>query len=124
MIVNSMPARLNHELITAAIDGFEEQKKRIDAQIAELRQMLSGASTGDSADSSRPITKERRMSAAARARIAAAQRKRWAAKRAAESGEQTPTLVRKKRRLSAAGRKAIIEATKRRWAAVRAARKR
>jgi hypothetical protein len=85
IVVNSMPARLNHELIAAAIDGFEEQKRRINAQIAELRRMLSGGSSGDGADSSGSITKRRRMSAASRARIAAAQRKRWAAKRARAS---------------------------------------
>jgi hypothetical protein len=119
-----MPPRLNHELITAAIDGFEEQKKRINAQIAELRQMLSGTPTSDGAESFPSTTNRRRMSAAARARIAAAQRKRWAAKRATPSASETAsTPVRKKRRLSAAGRKAIIEATKRRWAAVRAAAK-
>jgi hypothetical protein len=121
------PPKLNPGLITAAIDGFEEQKKRIDAQIAELRQMLSGAPTSDGADSSHPTAKRRRMSAAARARTAAAQRKRWAAKRTTESGgsgSETTSAPRKKRKLSASGRKAIIEATRTRWAAVRAARKR
>jgi|SRR5215469_2484228 len=117
-----MPSKLNPELIAAAVDGFEEQKKRIDAQIAELRQMLSGGSGRDGPESS-PAAKPRRMSAGARARIAAAQRKRWAAKRAGAGPESTSAPIRKKRKLSAAGRKAIIEATKRRWAAVRAARK-
>jgi cell division septum initiation protein DivIVA len=119
-----MHPKLDREVITAAIDGFEEQKKRINAQIAELRQMLTGGASS-SADLSRATTKRRRMLATARARIAAAQRKRWAAQRTAgpESGT-TSAPVRKKRKLSAAGRKAIIEATKRRWAAVRAARKR
>jgi hypothetical protein len=119
-----MPPKLNHELITAAIDGFEEQKKRIDARITELRQMLSGGPISDDADLSRPTTGRRRMSAAARARIAAAQRKRWAAQRKGGAGsESTLAPVLKKRKLSAAGRKAIVEATKRRWAAVRAGRK-
>jgi hypothetical protein len=125
MIVNSMPTKLNRELIAAAIDGFEEQKRRINAQITELRQMLSGGSVSDGATPPEATTKRRRMSAAARARIAAAQRKRWAAKRAGGAGsKRTSAPVRKKRTMSAAGRKAIIEATNRRWAAVRAARKR
>jgi hypothetical protein len=120
-----MHPRLDREIITAAIDGFEEQKKRINAQIAELRQLLTGGASSDGADLSRATTKRRRMSATARARIAAAQRKRWAAQRTAGSESGTSSApVRKKRKLSAAGRKAIIEATKRRWAAVRAARKR
>ena len=119
-----MPTRLAPELIDAAIDGFQAQKKRIDAQIAELRLMLSGSSGEDGAAPPRPMSKQRTRSAAVRARMAAAQRKRWAAKRTAGSGTETATAPpRKKRKLSAAGRKAIIEATKRRWAAVRAAGK-
>jgi hypothetical protein len=116
-----MPTKLKTEIVTAAIAGFEQQKKRIDAQIAELRQMLSPGA----ADGAAPApNRRRRMSAAARARIATAQRKRWAA-----AGKQAGTAplaapARKKRKLSAAGRKAIIEATKRRWAALRHAQAR
>jgi hypothetical protein len=36
-----MPTKLNTEIVAAAIGDFEEQKKRIDAQIAELRNMLN-----------------------------------------------------------------------------------
>jgi peptidoglycan hydrolase CwlO-like protein len=72
-----MPTRLKTEIIAAAIAGFEEQKKRLNAQIDELRRMLNPTAT----DGSAPTPKKRRMSAAARARIAAAQRKRWAAAR-------------------------------------------
>jgi NADH-quinone oxidoreductase B subunit len=107
--------------LNAAIAGFEEQKKRLNAQIAELRQLLNPASTNGGAPD--PTPAKRKMSAAARRRIAAAQRKRWAAFKgsAVKAG---PTLVRKKRRLSAAGRRAISEATKKRWAAARAGAKR
>jgi len=42
-----MPTKLTPEIISAAILGFEEQKRHIDANIAELRAMLSG----DSAES-------------------------------------------------------------------------
>ena len=34
--------KLTPEIITAAIEGFEQQKRRIDTQIAELRAMLPG----------------------------------------------------------------------------------
>ena len=37
--------RLTPEIIHAAIDGFEAQKLRIDAQIADLRAMLPGGTT-------------------------------------------------------------------------------
>ena len=35
--------KLTNEIIDAAILGFEEQKRRIDAQIAELQGMRSGS---------------------------------------------------------------------------------
>jgi hypothetical protein len=112
-----MPTKLNTEIVAAAIAGFEQQKKRLDAQIAELRQMLNPSAT----DGSAPTPVGRRMSAAARGRIAAAQRKRLAEARKQAGATSAPTAARKKRRLSAAGQKAIIEATKRRWAAFRKA---
>ena len=113
-----MPTKLKTEIIAAAIAGFEEQKKRLNAQIDELRQMLNPSTT----DGSAPTPVRRRMSAAARARIAAAQRKRWAEARKQPAEGSPAASGRKKRKLSAAGRKAIIEATKRRWAAFRKAR--
>ena len=57
------------------------------------------------------------MSAAARARISEAQRKRWAESKKAQAA---PEAVKPKRKLSAAGRKAIAAAAKNRWAAKRA----
>ena len=65
------------------------------------------------------------MSAEARRRIAAAQRKRWQEfhKRTAAQTPKATEAPRPKRRLSAAGRRAIVEATKKRWAAVRAAKR-
>ncbi len=35
--------KLTHEILIAAIEGFDAQKTRIDAKIAELRQMLNAA---------------------------------------------------------------------------------
>ena len=39
-----MPAKLNNVILAAAIEGFEAQKKRIDAQIAEVWQLMTGGS--------------------------------------------------------------------------------
>ena len=113
--------QLTNEIINAAIFGFEEQKRRLDAQIAELRAMLSPGSNG-STGSTRPpepaVRKKRGMSAAGRKAIAEAQRKRWAA---AKGQSIEPVAVRKpKRKLSAAGKAAIVAALKKRWAAKRA----
>jgi hypothetical protein len=115
--------KLSPEIINAAIDGFEAQKEQIEEKIVQLRAMRDGT-PGDGAGGAQPaVRKRRKLSAAARARIAEAQRKRWAESRK-ETGnpsEVPPTQAKAKRRLSAAGRRAIIAATKKRWAAVREA---
>ena len=116
-----MPTKLNPEIIAAAIEGFENQKNRLDAQIGELRAMLNGRHTESAAEP--PKRKRRRISAARRKRIAEAQRKRWAATKQQSAPSLqivTPEAPQRKRRLSAAGRKRIIEATKLRWALKRA----
>ena len=66
-------------LLAAALEGLELQKRRLDDQIQEVR-LLLGKGTGrrgrppDSNSKRGPG----RMSAAARKRIAAAQKRRWA----------------------------------------------
>ena len=107
------------EIIQAAIEGLQTRKQHIDARIAELRGMLNSKSEPASADGSKG---RRTMSAAARKRIAEAQRKRWAAvKKGAAPKAAAPAPKKAKRHLSPEGRRRIIEATKKRWAAVRAA---
>ena len=61
------------------------------------------------------------LSVAARARIAAAQKKRWAAFHKGKKVAAVPALPKAKRRISEEGLKRIIAATKMRWAAKRAA---
>src|SRR6516225_2172114 len=117
-----MSNSLNPQIIAAAIEGFESQKKRLDAQIRELRAMLNGGHT-KSAAAEPPKPKRRRISAARPKRIAEAQRKQWAETKqqsAPSLQAVTSEAPKRKRRLSAAGRKRIIEATKRRWALKRA----
>jgi hypothetical protein len=116
-----MPTKLTPEIITAAIEGFEAQKTRIDAQIAELRGVLTGGFAEPAATAEPPKRKRRKMSAAARARIAEAQRKRWAEWKKQSAPEAAQESPKPKRKLSAAGRKAIIAALKKRWALKRAA---
>jgi hypothetical protein len=114
-----MPKKLTDAILNAAIEGFEAQKRRINAQINELRTMLPGGHTEPVATPEAP--KRRKMSAAARKRIGDAQRKRWAESKGA-SQPVAPTEA-PKRKLSAAGKRAIAEATKKRWAAYHAAKK-
>jgi hypothetical protein len=114
-----MPTKLTTDILTAAIDGLEIQKTKIDAQIAEIRQMLDGGSAPAAVPAEAPARKRRKkMSKAGRLAIAAAQRKRWADKK--EVAPKAQKAPKAKRKLSAAGRRAIIAATKKRWAAKRA----
>lgn len=116
---DDMPThKLTTEIITAAILGFEAQKHKLDTQIAELRALLSPA---DSTAAVEPARRPRKkMSAAGRKAIAAAQRKRWAA---VKGETKAATTKKPKRKLSAAGRAAIVAALKKRWAAKKAAAK-
>jgi hypothetical protein len=114
--------KLTDEIINAAILGFEEQKRRIDSQIAEMRSMLSGEQAEPTAVEAATRRPRRKMSAAGRRAIAEGQRKRWAAAKDGAS-PKTPAAPKPKRRLSAAGRAAIVAATKKRWALARAAAK-
>jgi hypothetical protein len=115
-----MPTKLTPEVITAAILGFEEQKRHFDTKIAELRAGLSGGAAEPSDAPEAPKRKRRKMSAAARARIAEAQHRRWAASKMTSQPSTPAEAPKPKRKLSAAGRKAISAATKKRWALKRA----
>src|SRR5271157_436824 len=103
--------KIDQALLEAALVGYLHQRDQVDAKIAEIRSQLGGAPKPTAA----PGQKSREMSTAARARIAAAQRKRWAAYH--QGKKQAPA---KKRQLSPAARKRIADATRKRWAAYRA----
>jgi hypothetical protein len=115
--------KLTNEIIAAAILGFEAQKKHIDAQITELREMLDGGSKATpAAISEAPTGKRRKFSAAARRRMKEAQQRRWAKIRG-EAASPAPAALepsKPKRRLSKAGKAAIVAALKKRWAAKKA----
>jgi len=100
-------ARVDRTTLEMALIGYEAERARLQATIAEIQGQLSG-----NPDGAQSAPKKRTMSAAVRARIGAAQRKRWAAQRQATEAPERP-----KRKMSAAGRKAIAAATKKRWAA-------
>ena len=114
--------RLTNDLITAAIEGFEAQKKRLEGQIAELRGILAGGITETAAPPQDTRRKRGKFSAATRLKMKEAQQRRWAKIRG-KSEKPTPATVpvKPKRQLSEAGRQAIAEATRKRWAAKKAA---
>ncbi len=81
--------QLTSDILTAALEGLQLQRRRVDDQIAQVRTALGsssqrGPATSASGTASKPTAKKtgrRELSAAARERIAEAQRKRWAAYR-------------------------------------------
>jgi len=93
----------NYSLLTAALEGLELQKQRIDEQIQEVRSLLgktpgrrgrppgsrNSSSTNSGSTSNGGATKRSgtRLSAAARKRIAAAQKRRWAEYRKSAGGK-------------------------------------
>jgi hypothetical protein len=118
-----MPPKLTNEIITAAIEGYESQKTRIDQQITELRSLLTGGPVANAAKPEDATPKRRKFSAETRRRMKDAQQRRWAKIRG-ESEPPTPVTVlpKPKRKISVAGRRAIAEAARKRWAAVKAAK--
>jgi hypothetical protein len=79
------------EILEAALQGLEAQKQKLEDQISQVRGLL-GRRPGRPAKNSRPVVAsaepaavrpKRVLSAEARKRIAAAQKKRWAAFRKA-----------------------------------------
>jgi hypothetical protein len=105
-------AGIDQSVLAMALIGYEAEKRKIEGIIADIQAQLGGHPSG----AVQAAPKKRTLGVAARKRIAAAQRKRWAAIKKAKAEPEKP-----KRKLSAAGRKAIIEATRKRWAAVRKA---
>jgi len=71
-------SKLNSSIIEAAIVGFEHKKTQIDNQIAELRAMLSGGPAETAATPEATPGKRKKFSAAARRKMALAQKARWA----------------------------------------------
>ena len=67
--------KLTADILAAALEGLEVQKQRLDTRISEIRQMLGGGANATSpAATGKP---KRKVSAAARRRMAQAQKLRW-----------------------------------------------
>jgi hypothetical protein len=118
--------KLDNTILEMAVRGYEAERDRLSAAMAEIRAELSQRGSSPTmtvaGGTDRSAPKKRTMSASARARIAAAQRARWQAYKKAKA-EPAPAEKPKKRKLSAAGRRAIQLATKKRWAEFHKARK-
>ena len=113
------------DFLAAALRGFEQQRSEIEGKIADLRRQVGRRGATDSSGmwsggASAPAGKKRTLSAAARERIAEAQRKRWAAARQGSKPSSAKKPAAAQRRMSAAARKRIADAARKRWAAFRA----
>ena len=75
-----MPNTIDPSLLEAALMGYESERQKIAEKIAELQRQLGGHNhRAGTTVAPIPTNRGRRpMSAAARKRIAAAQKKRWA----------------------------------------------
>ena len=76
--------KVGQEILDAALAGLEAQKTILDRHIEEVRSLLGQRGPGRpkktaSASAEAPIAKKRTLSAKARKKIVAAQKKRWAA---------------------------------------------
>lgn len=107
--------KIDQSFLEAALIGYLQKRDEVSNKIAELQRQLGGGPKSAANDG----RGGREMSAAARERIAAAQRKRWAAYHKSQ-GKKVQPAAPAKRRLSPAARKRIADATKKRWAAYRA----
>jgi hypothetical protein len=108
------------DLLAAALIGYQEKRKDIEARMSELRARIGGQPA--SAPPAEAGATKRTVSPAARRRMAAAQKKRWAAIRNAKAEVAAAPPKAKKRHLSPEGLARIIAATKRRWATLRKAK--
>lgn len=108
----------------ANLAGVVQQLRKERDQAARTVERLDAALAALNGDSYRRRTGTRRkISAAGRARIAAAQRARWAKVRAKGGHNQNVIRMPKKKTMSAAARRKIAAAQKARWAKVKAAQK-
>jgi len=99
------------------------QAANIKDQIEALNKQLNALLGGSAAMPVPNGLKKGGMSAAGKARIAAAQRARWAKVNAAKVPANVMKPAMKKPKMSAAGRARIVAAQKARWAKIKAAKK-
>jgi hypothetical protein len=112
-LLENISSRLLHK--AATIQGHIEELKEKLRQVLEQKEITMTVSAVAE-------TGRRHMSLAARRRIAAAQRARWAKQRNGAAGAAASTKPRRGG-MSAAGRARLAEAARRRWAKAKAAGK-
>jgi hypothetical protein len=108
---STIPAMTN---LTSVLNQLSQERTRLTSQLENLTNALSALH-----GISKTETRKGTMSAAGRARIAAAQRARWAKLK----GKKVVSITAHKRTMSASARRSIAAAQKARWAKWRKAQK-
>ena len=103
--------------------GVVQQLKKEHDRLTKQLQGISAALSAFGAAYGKRTARRSKISAAGRARIAAAQRLRWSKQKNNSVQTKGVSSVLRKRTMSAAGRRRIVAAQKLRWAKVRAANK-
>ena len=107
----------------ANLAGVVQQLRKERDQAARTVEQLDAALAALSGNSRHKASTRNPLSAAARARIAAAQRARWAKVRGHGKQKQSVVTVPKKKSMSAAARRKIAAAQRARWAKSKSAQK-
>ena len=86
---------LSTQVLEAALSGLQAQKERVEGHILEVQSAIQGQgqpqkSAARATQASEPERKRRIISAAAKKRIALAQKKRWAEFHAKKKAEEVP----------------------------------
>jgi hypothetical protein len=102
--------------------GVVQQLKKEHDRLTRQIQGISAALSAFGAAYGKPTARRSKMSAAGRARIAAAQRLRWSKLKGNSVPKKDVSHTPKRRTISAAGRKRIAAAQKLRWSKVKAAK--
>jgi hypothetical protein len=104
--------RADRDMLEAALVGLEHRREEIEGKLAELRELIAKMGGGNAGRAAgRPGRRSRVLSAAARSRIAAAQKKRWEAFRKSKAQPKAKAAKRGKKSAKARGRKASSQAT-------------
>ena len=111
---NSSSAQLQRALT------IRQQLDQLEGELAGVLGEAPAAATTNGQQEERVGRGRRTMSASARAKIAAAQRARWARQRG-DVAASAPVVTRRRRRMSPEARARISLAAKARWARARAA---
>jgi hypothetical protein len=115
-----MPKQVDADILQMALVGYRAQLAQIDVKMAEIRKRLK-VSQSDVPDNVR-VQPRRQLSVAARRRIAAAQKARWAAYRAKSGTGAKKSAPKAKRTLSPAAKaKLAVNLAKARAARAKAA---